>query len=299
MIRNFLIFLSLLGVVAVLGINFKSILALGQERVVSNQADSAIAIKNWEKAIGLYEHAHREHPSNVLISLRLARLELMDQKPAEAEAIYRDILKNDPGQLEASMGLAALLDADPNRINQGVLVLRTALRNHPNHARLIAEIGNLYKTAAENPQETRKENRRWLYDLALYYYRASLKLNPRQFQTQFNVGVSSQAINQLQPAAQGYCQAIVLNPKSYEAHYNLGLVLSELNFQQEAYRQMDSAVKLLGESGDMDSAQALAINVQNVKNKVFNSGSQGLSSNVDPAFLDKQCIVQPLAESKN
>lgn len=298
MIRKFFIFLFLLGVGAVVVLNFKGIMALGQERLVSQQAEGAISVKNWEKAIDLYGHAHREHPSNTPIALRLAWLEMMDGQPAEAESIYRDILKNEPGQLEASMGLAALLDSDPKRINQAVILLRQALKSYPNNSRLIAEVGNLYKMAAENPQETRPDTRKWLYDLALYYYQASLNLNPRQFQTQFNVGVANQAMEQAEPAAKAYCQAIILNPRSYEARYNLGLVLSALNFQSEAYRQMDSAVKLLGED-DMENAQALAVKVQNVKNQVFNSGNSGLASGENPGFLDKRCLAgQPADDAK-
>jgi tetratricopeptide (TPR) repeat protein len=296
MIRKFFIFVFLLGVGAVLVLNHKSILALGQERIVAQQAEGAISVKNWEKAIGLYEGARQMHPGNQQIALRLAWLKLMEHKPAEAEAIYREILKDDPSQLEAAMGLAALLDSDPKHINQAVLLLRHALKEHPNNPRLITETGNLYKIAAENPQETRAETRKWLYDLAIYYYQASLKLNPRQFQTQFNLGVSNQAIDQPQLAAEAYCQAVSLNPGSYEARYNLGLVLSALNFQAEAYRQMDAAVKLLGEA-DMESAQGLAIKVQNVKNNVFNSGDKGLSSHENPSFLDKKCLVQTASEA--
>jgi len=295
MIRKFFIFVFLLGVGAVVMLNYKSLMAMGQERIVSQQAEGAISVQNWEKAINLYEQAHHEHPGNARISLRLAWLKLMAEQPAEAETIYRDILKSEPGQLEASMGLAAILDNDPRHINQAVLLLRDALKSHPNDSHLIAETGNVYKIAADNPQETRQDTKKWLYDLAIYYYQASLKLNPRQFQTQFNLGVSSQAVEQPQQAAQAYCKAIGLNPKSYEARYNLGLALSELNFQSEAYRQMDAAVKLLGED-DMESAQALAVKVQNVKNGVFNSGDKGLSSNENPDFLDKACLAQTAAE---
>ena len=291
MIRKFFIFVFLLGVGAVLMLNLKSIMALGQEHIVNQQAAGAISMQNWEKAIDLYEHAHRQYPTNSPISLRLAWLKLMDQKPDDAEAIYRDILKNDPGQVDAAMSLAALLASDPKRINQAVLLLRQALKSDPGNARLIAQIGDLYKTAAENPEETREEMRRWLADLALYYYQASLKLNPRQFTTQFNVGVTNQAMAQPELAAQAYCKAIILNPKSYEARYNLGLVLTDMNFQAEAYRQMDNAVSILGEE-DMANAQELALHVQNVKTRLFNSNRQGLSSKENPSFLDKRCLIK-------
>jgi len=298
MIRKFFIFVFLLGVGAVLMLNLKSIMALGQEHIVSRQAAGAISMQNWEKAIDLYEHAHRQYPTNSPISLRLAWLKMRDQKPDEAEAIYRDILKNDPNQVEAAMGLAALLETDPKRINQAVLLLRQALRADPGNSQLITQIGDIYKTAAENPQETREEMRRWLYDLALYYYQASLKLNPKQFTTQFNVGVTNQAMAQPELAAQAYCKAIILNPKSYEVRYNLGLVLTDLNYQSEAYRQMDDAVSILGEE-DMANAQALALQVQNVKTRLFNSNRQGLSAKENPAFLDKRCLVKTMIESED
>ena len=298
MIRQFFIFLLILSVGAVVALNFKSIMAMGQERIINQQAEKAVSVKNWESAIALYQQGHREHPGNSRITLRLVWLKLMNNQPDEAEALYREVLKNEPEHLEANMGLAALLATQPKHVNQAVILLRQAVKTHPDNPRLIAQIGDLYRISAENPQEIRPEVKQQLYDTALYYYRESLKLNARQFQTQFNVGVSNQAINQSQEAAQAYCKAVALNPASYEARYNLGLVLSDLNYQEEAFRQMSQAVQQLGENGDMTSAQALAIKVQNVKNRVLLSGNHGLSSNVNPEFLEKGCLVQPLAEEK-
>jgi tetratricopeptide (TPR) repeat protein len=298
MIRKFCTFLCLLGLLAVFLMNYKSLLALGDEHITSRKAEGAISVKNWEKAIDLYEQAYRTHPSNVAIMLRLAWLKTMAKQPEEAAALYREILRKSPGQPQASIQLARQLESDPKHINDAVLILRKALKVNPNDARLLQEAGNIYKTAAENPQETRKDTKKGLYTLALYYYQVSLRFDPQQFSTYFNLGVVNQQMDQDQPAAKAYCQAIILNPHSYEARYNLGMVLSQLNFQEEAYRQLNMSVQTLGEN-DMQSAQALALKVQTIKNQVYQSSGQGLQALTHPDFLEKGCLLEAKPTDKD
>jgi len=298
MIKRAIGFLLLLAIVAVLGLNFKRILAFGQAHEIKQSAQKAVDAGNWEKAIQLYEAGRKQYPDNAAIAMRLAWLYRRNNQPKQSEATYRAILKREPENADARLGLAMLLEDSPGRINEAVIELRKALKTQPNSPRLLAQIGNLYKSAAENPAEKRDETKKWLYGQACYYYRAALKFNPRQFQTQFSLGVVEQNLKNLQPAAKAYCQSIILKPDSYEAHYNLGLVLSDLDYLEEAYRQMDRAIKILTEKGEIDTAQGLALRVQMVKNKVFNSGRQGLSSHQDPPFLEKACLTPAVVESE-
>jgi len=290
MFKRALGFLFFLTIVAVVGLNFKQILAFGQAHEIRQSAQKAVEAQNWEKAIQLYEAGLKRYPENIDIKLRLAWLYRKNQQPEKSESSYRAILKREPDNKAAMLGLASLLEASPARINEAIVQLRKALKAHPHDARLLNQVGNLYKSAAENPEESRPGTKKWLYEQSRYYYKMSLKQNPRQFQTQFNLGVANQNLEDLQPSAQAYCQAIILNPNSYEAHYNLGLVLSSLDYLDEAYRQMNRSVKILTEKDDIETAQKLALKVQTIKNRVFNSNKQGLSSRQNPEFLDKACL---------
>lgn len=297
MLKRAIGFLLFLAIVAVLGFNFKRILTFGQAHEIKQSAQKAVDAENWEKAIQLYLAGQKQYPDNAAISQRLAWLYRKSNQPKLAESTYKAILKREPDNQDARVGLALLLEDEPGRINEAIIELRKAVKAHPNDARLLSQVGNLYKDAAENPAETRDETIKWLYGQACYYYQAALKINPRQFSTQFSLGVVEQKLNNLETSAKAYCQAVVLKPDSYEAHYNLGLVLSDLDYLQEAYRQMDRAIKILSEKGEIDTAQGLALKVQTVKNKVFNSGRQGLSSHQDPPFLEKACLTPAVVES--
>jgi tetratricopeptide (TPR) repeat protein len=298
MLKRALGFLFLLAIGAILAFNFKRILVFGQAHEIRQAAQPAVTAKNWEKAIQAYEKGWKQYPDNPSIMVRLAWLYQQAGQPERAEETYRGVLKRDPDHVEAAIGLANLIKAKPSRVNEAVVILRKALKANPTDARLLSQIGNLYKTAAENPAEKRESTRKWLYDQARYYYQASLKQNPRQFQTQFNLGVVYQSAEKLQNSAQAYCKAAIMLPDSYESRYNLGMVLSELDYLEEAYRQMDRSVKILVEKGDIETAQSMAIRVQHVKNRIFNSGRQGLSSRTDPPFLDQACLVKPMPNAE-
>lgn len=292
MLRRLLVFLVFCALVVAAGLNFKPILSFGKARLVETAAQNAINAQNWPKAIEIYENGLREHPSNTQIAQRLGKLYQHGGQTEKASQLYRSLLKADPDNLAAQIGLGQVAAASPEHFNEAVLTYRKALKQHPNNPELLFEIGNLYKTAAENPQETRATMRKWLYDQARYYYQMSIKSDPRQFQAQFNLGIAYQQQENLQPAAKAYCQAIVLNPASFEARYNLGLVLSELNYLEEAYRQMGQAVQLASEQTGEAGAMQLARRVQNIKNSIYNNTSrQGLSAKSKPEFLDEKCLV--------
>lgn len=297
MLKRGLTLVLFLTIGAIVVFNFKAILSFGRANQIERSAKKAIEAQNWEKAIQLYEEGYQQFPDNDNIAIRLAWLYKQGRQPDKAEQTYRLALQRNPGNENAQIGLADLLKQDPKRINEGVTQLRKALKAHPNDERLLSAIGDLYKTAAENPAEQRESVKKWLYEQAQYYYQASLKLNPRQFQTRFNLGLSYHNINECEAAAKAYCQALLIRPESYQARYNMGLVLSDLNYQAEAYRQMDRAVKILGESNHTDLAQDLALKVQAIKNRIFNSNRQMLGQKEVPQFLDSKCLVQSMAQS--
>lgn len=290
MLKN-LLGLLLFGVIlAIIALNFKVLLIFGQAQLAHNAAKPAVSVGNWEKAIQVYESALKEYPNNARIALELGRFYRKNNQQERAEGVYKSIIEAQPDNVEARVSLASLIKDDPNRINEAVDIYRAALKANPHDAHLLTQIGNLYKEAAENPKEGRESTKTWLYDQARYYYQLSLKLNPKQFNTHFNLGVAHQNMKNLQPAAKSYCQALLLKQDSPEAHFNLGLVLSELNYLDEAYRQMDTAVQL-SSAKNMETAMEIARRVQNVKNDIYNSTQHhGLNKRPDPEFLDPACL---------
>ncbi len=292
--------LLFLGCLALVAFNGKQILDFSVAQGLKNSTHGLVSAGNWPAAISEYERGVKSHPDNTGLALRLGWLYLRNNQPDKAEVLYKNILKVQPDSMEAQMGLANALQADSRRVNEAVDVYRQALKKHADNPQLLNEIGNLYKRAAENPDEKREPVRVWLYDNARYYYGYALKENPESFQGNFNLGVAWQNLGHQKSAAQSYCRAITLRPDSYEARYNLGLVLVDMDYLDEGYRQLEKAIDILRESGDMATAQKLATQVQQVKNSVFNSPDRsGLSAEISPPFLTQKCLLsQPEAEKK-
>ena len=281
------------AVLAVFAMNFRTLLYAGEAHLVDTSARSAIQSGNWDRAIELYEGGLRSYPNNPTLALRLAELYTRGEQTDKAMPLYQSILRKNPENTEARMGIAAIHGLSTEHRNDAVIELRKVLKKHADHPALLTQLGDLYKTAAENPLETREPVRQWLYDYARYYYQHALRWDPGQFRTQFNLGVAYHRRNHLQSAAQTYCRAILLNLHSYEARYNLGLALSELNYLEEAYLQMRLAVQLASEQSGKETAMAIAQRVQNVKNRnYYNAEKKGLSAQ-PPTFLDAQCRVSP------
>lgn len=284
-----LLFLAIVGIVA---FNFERILTFAQTQSTYNSAKADIDSRRWTSAIAKYEDALKRYEGNMSIVTRLGWLYQQAGQADKGEALYKAQLKKHPDDLELLAGLASLLQADADRRNEVVDLYRAALKKHPENPWLLNQIGAFYKHFAERPEETREETRKWLFDQARYYYQLSLTQDPKQFQTQFNLGVVYQALHNLQPSASAYCQAVLLRPDSFEARYNLGLVLSELNYLELAYRQLDRSVRILSDGGDVANAQIMARKVQTVKNSNYHdAGKQGgLSVRPAPEFLDVGCL---------
>lgn len=288
--------LVLFGIIlGIIVINYPRIEHASQVHMLQQSARTALASRNWEKAIRIYEEGWRNAPQNRDVATRLAWYYRQANQNDRAEAVYRKVLKQQPDHLDARLGLAGLLQEDPKRVNESVDQLRLAVVEHPENPMVLTQVGDLYVNAAENENEKRTSVRQWLYSQSIYYYEQSLKRNPKQFLTQFRLGVAQQNLKNLQPAAKAYCAALALNPGSYEARYNLGMTLTALRFRNEGYRQMDRAVAMLADENDMKTAMWLAQRVQNIKNAVFESNDQdkaqtGMNEPV-PDFIPATCIA--------
>lgn len=170
MFQRVLTFGLFLTIAVIVVFNFKTILSFGRANEIEQSAKKAIAARNWEKGIQLYEEGAKQFPDNNNIANRLAWLYRQNGEPGKAESLYRAILKREPEYQDARLGLASLLKNDPKRINEAIIELRKALKEHPKDARLLAAIGNVYQAAAQNPDEKRESIQKWLYSEARYYY---------------------------------------------------------------------------------------------------------------------------------
>lgn len=103
------------------------------------------------------------------------------------------------------------------KINRGIL-------NDLNHAVSLHQTGRLAEAEA--------------------LYRSVLKVQPRNFDAAFLLGVAFAQRNNFEAAKEFLAKAVRIKPEAAEAHYNLGLALHSLGLQAEALESYNRTIKL-------------------------------------------------------
>jgi predicted O-linked N-acetylglucosamine transferase (SPINDLY family) len=145
---------------------------------------------------------------------------------AEAEAIYRTVLRSEPGLAAAHFNLGNVLKR-LGRPDEAVASFRAAIGLMPG---LAAAHYNLANTLRDLGRPDEAEGR----------YREVLRLEPGHVQARNNLGNALQELGRLDEAEGAFREAILLSPGYAEAHNNLGTVLQHLGRLGEAeiaYRQ--------------------------------------------------------------
>jgi tetratricopeptide (TPR) repeat protein len=183
---------------------------------------------------------------------------------AEAERLYRDILRHQPGHYDALhlLGVVALQSGHPERaveligkavalkpdfaeayVHRGV-----ALRNLKRFAEALADYD---RAIALKPDYAEAHNNRGnvLQAMkrpaeALASYDRAIALKPGYFEAHESRGDALRNLKRPAQALASYDQAIALKPDIAEAHFNRGVVLGELQRLDDALASYDRAIAL-------------------------------------------------------
>lgn len=105
--------------------------------------------------------------------------------------------------------------------------------------------------------------KRKYYSKAIESYKQAVKINPQNYDAQFNLGLAYHAYGDYRRAGKCYCKSINLEPMGYDAHYNLAILLRRMGHYDAAYEEIDKAITLItaldGNSG-MQEYVAVVLN---------------------------------------
>ncbi|HYV39538.1 MAG TPA: tetratricopeptide repeat protein, partial [Gemmataceae bacterium] len=152
------------------------------------------------------------------------------EKPADAEAYYRQALRLNPKFAEAHNGLGNVLQS-LERLDEAVAQIRQALQLKPDFAEAHNNLGNAL---------LRQEKK----DEAASHYREALRLRPDYGEVHNNLGALMLAMNKPEVAETHCRQALRLRPEFAEGHNNLGNALLRLGKLPEAVECFRKAVRL-------------------------------------------------------
>jgi protein O-GlcNAc transferase len=148
---------------------------------------------------------------------------------AEAEALYRQILSQQPNHPDALHRLGILAGQSGHR-DAAVDLIRRAIRAKPDWAEAYGNLGNILQDAGQ-------------LDEAVTSYRRAISLKPDLAGAHSNLGNTFRSLGQLDEAIASYREAIQLKPDFAEAHSNLGNAMKDIGQLDEAIASFRQAIQ--------------------------------------------------------
>jgi tetratricopeptide (TPR) repeat protein len=160
------------------------------------------------EAIGCYRAVRAARPG---LGAALARVLQLGGQPAEAEAIQRDLLRQQPRNPERHFNLGYVLQMR-KKLRQAEVAYRDALALDAQYTDARHNLGTVLQKRNDP-------------DGAIACFRRALALDPRLVQAHYNLGLSLAAKGDLEGASANYRKAVALEPGLIQGHNNLGAVL--------------------------------------------------------------------------
>lgn len=148
---------------------------------------------------------------------------------AQAEALYRQILQQDPGHADA-LHLLGVLAYQLGRADAAVELIGQAIRKAPQAAHFHNNLGNALNLQGKTAE-------------AIGSYRKATRLNPGFPDAHVNLGNALKDTGKLDEAAACYATAVRLRPMA-EIHFNLGIILEGLGETAPAIEHYRAALRL-------------------------------------------------------
>jgi protein O-GlcNAc transferase len=151
-------------------------------------------------------------------------------KLSEAEALYRQILKEVPRQVETLYFLGCLA-IQTHRPELAVDLLRKATALAPDFPEAFCNLGNALTILKQ-------------FSEAAVACQQAISLDPDLAEAHVNLGNALKEAGQLDEAIAAYRRAVVLNPQMPELHYNLANALKSKDLPDEAIVAYQKAIEL-------------------------------------------------------
>ena len=149
---------------------------------------------------------------------------------AEAERLYRAVLKTEPEHFDALHHLGVLC-AQQGRLDDGIRLLQRALARNCQSAETLNDLGVALEIAKRHAD-------------AIEPYERALALKPDYVEARYNLGNVLQALGRHDEAILRFEKVLALQPMHAEAHNNLGNSLHSVGRDPDAIRHFEQALTL-------------------------------------------------------
>ncbi|MGP8234050.1 MAG: tetratricopeptide repeat protein, partial [Limisphaerales bacterium] len=188
------------------------------------------AAKQDNEAISTYRQAMRLGPESVLSGNSLAELYAREGHREEAAREFQQVLRQKPYWGPAHLGLGKVLEA-MGKTAEAKEQFQEALKNRGGSPKFL-------NTLAEF-----SFSKGW-YDAAVTNFTESLRFNPSDPGTHFNLGLALVKLERHAEARTHFTEAVRLQPSFAQAHFFLGMELGKSGDAPGAAEQFAEAVRL-------------------------------------------------------
>jgi protein O-GlcNAc transferase len=188
---------------------------------------------------------------------------------AQAEAIYRQILQQQPDHPDALYLLGVIADQTGNT-SIAIALYREALNIKPDYAEAHQRLGLALKNQGK-------------LDEAIVCYREALALEPGYADAYHNLGLALAIQGKLDEAAESYRNALIFKPDSIETLSNLGIVLRDQGKLDEAIESYQQALTIKPDYADAHNNLGHALHGQGKLDEASASFYQALKLKPDLA----------------
>jgi Tfp pilus assembly protein PilF len=214
-----------------------------------------------------------KNSAEMLLTERMAQVLLRENRPAEAEKAFREVLKDDPKnpEVQDGLGLSLLMQS---RFEESLPYFDKAVDLAPHNASYrnnrgvaLMELGKFKEAASDFSTAEHSVNaddrvsatinqgrllqRQGKFGEAEHAFTNALARDPQSFAAMFGRASVRESAGDLEGAAEDYLAAIRLDPSSAQANLRLGLVLVNLKQNELGRRYLQRAVDLdpMGDTG--------------------------------------------------
>lgn len=161
----------------------------------------------------------------------------------EANATYRDVIADDPNNVEARLGIARL-QYKTGQKQDALSVLSSTAKQHPESTQAWVEYGRFYSDQGQ-------------WNEAVEKFKTAVRTAPRDRRANYELGIALARLDRLEEAHQ--CLAIANGESA--GFYNIGFVLSEQGRNREAADWLQRALRSNPNSKTQKSATQLLVNL--------------------------------------
>lgn len=243
------------------------------------KGDKAYKQMKMQKAIGFYNKGLKLYPQHYGAWYNLGNIYVAYEDYYSALYAYSQAFKHNPRMMIARMNYGIIaseklgdFDTALKQYNEIIKTKRKLLsipyiynnRVSYKHNKAIAyyNIGVAYRLKSLYSNDNWELQRKYLAK-AIKAYQKSITINPKSYDTQYNLGLAYHLSGNYVDAGKCYCRAINIAPMNYEAHYNLAVLLRKLGHYQEAYDEIDKASTLISALDENSATQQYVAIVMN------------------------------------